>query len=151
MSDIFAQEEQENLNKMTPKKQILSKSKELTYRGKTLEFLQSLDVREFAKYLPSRSRRYILRNFNVIEKFIKRAESKIVKKKKIKTHLRDLVIVPKFVGMTISIHNGKSFLDIPITIEMIGHKLGEFALTRSKVTHGSAGIGATKSSKAQKK
>jgi len=121
------------------------------YRGKTVEELKSLDVRESAKFLPSRSRRSVLRNFDIIEKFIKRVIKKSVKNKKIRTHLRDLIIVPQLVGSTISVHNGKVFQDIPITIEMIGHRLGEFAQTRSKVNHGSAGIGATKSSRALKK
>ncbi|MBU0466056.1 MAG: 30S ribosomal protein S19, partial [Nanoarchaeota archaeon] len=64
--------------------------KELIYRGKTLEELKTLDVRESAKFLPSRSRRSVIRNFQTIEKFIKRCEKKVAKNKKIKTHLRDL-------------------------------------------------------------
>lgn len=127
------------------------RKKEQFYRGQTLESLKSLDVREASKYLPSGARRYVLRNFDVIEKFLKRCEKKISRNKKIKTHNRDLVIVPKMVGMTISIYNGKSFEEVSITHEMIGHRLGEFSFTRGKVNHGSAGIGATKSSKAQKK
>ena len=87
-----------------------------------------------------------MRNFQVIEKFIKRCEKKISKKKKIRTHLRDIIIVPKLVGMVISIHNGKSFNDITINHNMIGHRLGEFSFTRQKVSHGAPGIGATKSS-----
>jgi small subunit ribosomal protein S19 len=125
--------------------------KDLFYRGIPLEELKKLDVREVAKHLDARSRRTVLRTFDKIEKFMKRCEKKIARKKKIKTHYRDLVIVPQLVGMTISIHNGKEFQDITITSEMIGHRLGEFALTREKVNHSAAGIGATKSSKAAKK
>lgn len=121
------------------------------YRGKTIEELKTLDVRESAKFLPSRSRRSILRNFQNIEKFLKRCEKKISQNKNIKTHSRNLVIVPKMVGLTIGIHNGKIFQDVQIFPEMIGHLLGEFALTRTRVKHGSAGIGATKSSRALKK
>lgn len=131
--------------------EVIVKSKELFYRGKSIDFLKSLDVRECAKYLPSRSRRSVLRNFQSIEQFIKRCENKISKNKKIKTHLRDIVVVPKLVGMTISVYNGKTFNDANITHNMIGHRLGEFSLTRQKVSHGSPGIGATKSSAAQKK
>ena len=127
------------------------KKREMIYRGKSLEELKALDVRESAKFLKSRSRRAVLRQFNEIEKFIKRCEEKIERKKKIKTHLRDLVIVPRLVGFSISVHNGHNFQEVPITIEMVGHRLGEFAMTRSRVAHGSAGIGATKSSRAQKK
>jgi len=125
--------------------------KKVMYRGKTIEELKALDVREAAKYLPSRSRRSILRKFDVIEKFLKRCEKKAAKNKKIKTHQRDLVIVPRMVGLTIGVYSGKAFDDVRITAEMIGHRLGEFSITRTKVTHGSAGIGATKGSRAQKK
>ena len=127
------------------------KKKEQIYRGKTLEELKTLDVRESAKYLTARSRRTVLRKFDLIEKFVKRCEKRMARNKKIKTHLRDIVIVPRLVGMNISVYNGKAFQEILVTVEMIGHRLGEFAMTRSKVTHSAAGIGATKSSKAQKK
>jgi small subunit ribosomal protein S19 len=127
------------------------KKKENLFRGKTLEELKALDVRESAKFMKSKSRRAILRNFDTVEKFIKRCEKKIARKKKIKTHLRDLVIVPKFVGLTISVYNGKAFQDIHITHEMIGHRLGEFSPTRAKAKHTSMGVGATKSSRAMKK
>lgn len=125
--------------------------KDVLYRGKTIEYLKTLDVRESAKFMPSRSRRFILKNFDVIEKFIKMCEKKLSRNKKIKTHSRDLVIMPKLVGLTISIHSGRNFQDVTILPEMVGHKLGEFAMTRSKVAHGEAGIGATKGSKALKK
>jgi small subunit ribosomal protein S19 len=127
------------------------KSKEQIFRGQQLEYLKTLDVRESARYLPSRARRYVLNNFGAVEKFIKTCEDKIARKKKIKTHLRDIVIVPKMVGLIIGIHNGKAFTDVRITVDMIGHRLGEFSITTSKVNHSEAGIGATKSSKALKK
>lgn len=128
-----------------------TQKKEYVYRGKPLEHLQTLDVRESAKYMKSRSRRAVLRNFDKIEKFIQRCEKRIAKKKKIKTHLRDLVIVPKLVGMQVGIHDGHTFKEVLITVEMIGHRLGEFAPTRVKPVHTTMGIGATKSSRSQKK
>lgn len=127
------------------------KIKEVVYRGKPLEELKKLSIREVARYLPSRSRRSVLRNFDAIEKFVQRCERAVSEKKKIRTHLRDMVITPRLVGMTISVYNGKSFQEVNILPQMIGHRLGEFALTRAKVVHGEAGIGATKSSKAEKK
>lgn len=127
------------------------KSKDLTYRGKPLDYLKELDVREVAQFLPARSRRTLLRNFDVTEKFVKRCERKENKNKKIKTHLRDMVIVPKLVGKRIEVYDGKAFQDVHVTIDMIGHRLGEFALTRKRVAHSAAGIGATKGSKALKK
>jgi small subunit ribosomal protein S19 len=131
--------------------QEVMRTKEILYRGKSIDFLKGLDVRESAKYLPSRSRRSIMRNFDVIEKFIKRCDKKLARNKRIRTHLRDLIIVPKLVGMTIGIYNGRQYNDMLITIEMIGHRLGEFSQTRGIVKHGSAGIGSTKGSKAAKK
>jgi len=131
--------------------EVVIRSKEQLLRGKTIEELKQLNVRESAKYLPARSRRSVLRGFHVIENFIKRCEIKISKKKKIRTHLRDIVIVPGLVGMTIGIYTGRVFNDVLITIDMIGHRLGEFAPSRGRVNHGSAGLGATKSSRSQKK
>lgn len=120
--------------------------KEITYRGKSIEELKQLDLREFAKFLPSRERRSVLRQTGIIEKFLKSCEKKIAKGKPIRTHQRDLVIVPKMIGLTIYLHNGKEFVPIKINEEMLGHRLGEFALTRKKVEHGAPGIGATRSS-----
>lgn len=127
------------------------KSKEMFYRGKSLEELKTLDVREAAKYFTSRSRRSVLRNFDKIERFLKRCEKYNSKNKKIRTHLRDMVIVPKMVGMTLAVYNGKEFHDILINVHMIGHRLGEFSLSRSRVNHSSPGIGSTKSSASKKK
>lgn len=127
------------------------RKKEFRYKGKTIEELEALDVREFAKYLKSRQRRTVLRQFQEIEKFINRAKEKIAKKKPIKTHQRTLVIVPEMIGMKIQIYNGRNFVPVEIVEEMLGHRLGEFAPTRARVKHGSAGIGATKGSRAQAK
>jgi len=151
--DIYVQAEQEGeRDKMAkpPVKEIV-RSKEAFYRGQKLEDLKNLDVREFAKYLPSRSRRSVLRNFQFVEDFIKRCEFSQSKNKKIRTHLRDIVIVPKLVGMNIGIYNGKTFNDVNISHKMLGHRLGEFASTRVRVVHGAAGIGATKGTKTEKK
>ncbi len=127
------------------------KKKEFRYRGKTLEELKKLDVREFAKYLNSRSRRSVLRQFQQIENFVERAKKKISKNKLIKTHQRDIIIVPQMIGMKIQIYNGKNFVNSEITEEMLGHTLGEFSLTRNKVKHGKSGVGATKGTKHKSK
>lgn len=123
------------------------KKKEFTYKGRTIEELKALDVREFAKFLKSRQKRTILRNFQDIEKFINRSKEKIRKDKKIRTHQRDLVVVPGIVGMKIQVHNGNKFIPVEITGEMLGHKLGEFAPTRARIKHSKAGVGATKGTK----
>lgn len=121
-------------------------SKTKFYRGKTIEELKQLDTREFAKLLKSRNRRAIMRKYDVVEAFVQRCEKEVAKNKQIKTQKRDLVIVPRLVGMTIAVHSGKEYFPVKITEEMLGHRLGEFALTRKKVQHGAPGVGATKSS-----
>lgn len=111
------------------------KKKEFKYRGKTIEELQALDVREFAEYLPARKRRTVLRNFQAHEDFITNVKSKNQKRKPTKTHIRDLVVVPALVGMKIQIYNGNKFVPIEISGEMLGCKLGEFAPTRARIVH----------------
>jgi small subunit ribosomal protein S19 len=125
--------------------------KELTYKGKKIEELQALDVREFAKLLPSKQKRFVLRNFQEIENFVARAKDKQAKGKKIKTHIRDIVVVPHLVGMNIQIYNGRRFEPVELTIESLGHKLGEFSLTRMRTAHTKAGVGATKGSQHKSK
>jgi small subunit ribosomal protein S19 len=58
------------------------------------------------------------------------------KKEVVKTYSRRSTIFPDFVGHTIAIHNGKDFIPVYISEEMVGHKLGEFALTRKNGGHG---------------
>ncbi len=120
--------------------------KQFTYRGKTLDELKQMDIREFSKLLKSNERRTLLRQTSEIQKFISICNKKIAKKKNLRTHSRYLVIVPAMVGLRIHVHNGKEFTPVNIVGEMLGHRFGEFAATRSKVKHGAAGIGATRSS-----
>ena len=117
--------------------------KEFTYRGKTLEELKRLSIKEISQLLPSRCRRKITRGFTDQEKILL---AKIHTKPNVETHCRTMLILPDMVGKTIKVHNGKEFLPVLIQDEMIGHALGEFALTRRKVSHSAPGIGATKSS-----
>jgi small subunit ribosomal protein S19 len=121
--------------------------KEFTYKGKTVDELKELNVREFAKYLKSRQRRTVLRQFQELEKFISKSKERVSKNKPIRTHKRDLIVVPAMIGMKIYIHNGKTFVPIEITKDKLGHRFGEFAPTRGKISHGKAGVGATKGTK----
>jgi small subunit ribosomal protein S19 len=130
---------------------IESTKKIFKYRGKTLEELKPMDVREFSKLLKSRARRMVLRQFNEINEFVNRSKVKIERKKTIKTHDRNLVVVPEMVGMRIHVYNGHAFVPVDVIGEMLGHRFGEFSLTRGKVKHGTAGIGSTKGSKSQAK
>ena len=125
--------------------------KQFTYKGKTIEELKELNVREFAKLIKSRQRRTILRNFQEIENFINRSKIKIAKNKPIKTHQRDLIVTPEMIGWKIFIYNGNKFIPAEITGEMLGHVFGEFSPTRARIKHSKAGVGATKGSKHKSK
>ena len=117
---------------------------EYTYRGKIISELQELSLEEFAELLPSRERRSIKRGYTDGQK---KVLHDFKEGKKVRTHHRDMIILPEMIGQTIEIHNGKQFVSVDLQPEMIGHRFGEFAPTRAKVTHGSAGVGATRSSK----
>ena len=124
----------------------LLKKKEFRYRGKTLEELNELDIREFAKLLKSNEKRTALRQSDELQKFILKCREKSQKNKPIRTHARYLIVVPEMIGLRINIYNGKNFVPIQIENEMLGHRLGEFSVTRTKVKHGAAGVGATRGS-----
>lgn len=114
--------------------------KEFTYRGKTLHELEKLSITELAELFPSEIRRKIKRGFTEQEQTVLK---KLKQKGSIKTHVRDMIILPLMIGKTIKVHNGKEFIDVMVTEEMIGHYLGEFSHSRKSVKHGAAGIGVT--------
>ena len=126
--------------------------KKFTYRGYTLEELQKMPMDEFIKLLPARQRRSLLRGLTeqqrILLENIRRAKKKMAEGKKvvIKTHVRDMVILPEMVGLTIHVYNGREFVPVEIKPEMIGHYLGEFAITCKPVKHGAPGVGASRSS-----
>lgn len=121
-------------------------AKEFHWRGKTEEELKGMEIKEFMGLVKAKERRVLKRGFTEAQK--KLMKRVLRKDKNIKTHCRDLIIVPHLLGMILKIYNGKEFLPVTITAEMLGHRLGEFAHTRKMVTHSSAGVGATRSSKA---
>lgn len=129
--------------------------KEFTYRGYTVEELKTFPMwpseedpsaPSVITLLPSRARRTIARGLSFENEHflgrVRRSNGRVIR-----THRRDMPILPEFVGKTIAIHNGQNFVEVEIKPEMIGHYLGEFALTRRGVTHSGPGVGATKSSK----
>ncbi|HLD72327.1 MAG TPA: 30S ribosomal protein S19 [Candidatus Nanoarchaeia archaeon] len=120
-------------------------AKEFRWKGKTEEELKKMDLTTFAALIKSRKRRYLKRGFTPQQKiFLKKIERG---ENEIKTHNRDMIIIPSMLGKTIKVYNGKEFLPVLITMELLGHCLGEFSHTRKGVTHSAAGIGATRSSK----
>jgi small subunit ribosomal protein S19 len=121
-------------------------AKEIVFRGKNAEALKKMSLNEFIEIVPSRIRRRLERGFTeqhkILLKQIEKNESNI------KTHCRDMPILPIMIGQIIKVYSGKEFVDVRVEADMMGHVLGEFAQTRKRVQHSAPGIGATKSSSA---
>ncbi|MFH0954923.1 MAG: 30S ribosomal protein S19 [Candidatus Micrarchaeota archaeon] len=126
--------------------------KEFSFRGKSTDELSKLSLQEFAKLCRSRQRRSLGRGFD--KTVLKQLDGAIAKKnagnepKPVRTHRRNIVVIPKMIGLKFSIYKGNAFDTVDIKPEMLGHFLGEFSLTRKRMQHGKAGIGATRSSSA---
>lgn len=123
--------------------------KKFAFHGHTIEELQKLPLDDFAKMLPSRHRRSLVRGLTPREKKLIahiRKTKAAGKGGPIRTHCREMIVLPEMVGLKFAVYNGKEFVIFDVTPEMIGHRLGEFSQTRRKVTHGTPGIGATRSS-----
>lgn len=127
-------------------------AKQFMFKGYIEDELKRMSLGEFIKIIPSRQRRSINRGIppkhkKMLEKI--RALKPDIEKGKdivIKTHLRDMIVYPEMIGVKLGIHTGKEFQVVTIMPEMVSHYLGEFAITRKKVSHSSPGIGATRSS-----
>jgi small subunit ribosomal protein S19 len=117
-----------------------------SYKGKSAEELESMSIEEFSGLIKSRARRSLKRGLTETQKKllsdIRKSPDKFHK-----THCREMVIIPEMVGKKIGIYNGKEFVAVDIKDFMIGHRLGEFAMSRKQVKHSAPGFGATKSSK----
>jgi len=119
--------------------------KEFTHHGKKLEDFQAMSFKELAEHFGATARRKLTRGFTPAQKIL--LDKIRIGESNIKTHCRAMLILPEMVGMTIGVYTGKTFDSVIILPEMMGHSLGEFASSRKRVGHSSAGVGATKSSK----
>lgn len=123
--------------------------REYKYRGYSLEQLQGMSFESFLGLLPSRQRRTLNRGISDEKKKLIE-ETRLAKDGKlkgpIKTHARDMIILPSMVGLNIQVHSGKEFVALDIKQEMVGHYIGEYVITNKKVVHGTPGIGASRSS-----
>jgi small subunit ribosomal protein S19 len=123
------------------------RKREYTLRGVPLPKLKELELSELAKLLPARARRSIRRGFNADQQQFLNVLQSAPPGKVVRTHCRDVLVLPAHVGRRVAIHNGKEFKEIEVRPEMIGHYFGEFALTRRFEKHSGPGVGATRSSK----
>jgi len=118
----------------------------LKYKGKTLEELKNMSLEEFSKILKSGERRSLLRGMTERQKKLLE-EIREDKNKFHKTHERDMIILPEMIGVKLGVYNGKEYIPLSITFDMIGHRLGEFVMSRGRIMHSAPGVGATRSSK----
>ena len=123
--------------------------KTFSYKGKSVDELQKIPNEELFSLLNSRQRRSLKRGLSDNKKKLM-SEIKLAKEGKnknpIKTHKRDLIILPSMIGVTINVFSGKEFTPITISAEMIGHYVGEYVITNKRVNHGAPGVGASRSS-----
>ena len=110
-----------------------------------------MSMDEFIKLLPSRQRRSLVKGLTneqrTLMEHVRRARKENgVKPVPVKTHCRDMIVIPEMLGLALQVHSGKEYVAIEVKPEMIGHYIGEFAITNQKVVHGTPGIGASRSS-----
>lgn len=127
--------------------------REFKFRGYNQEQLKTISIESLLPLLNARQRRSLNKRVGVYmndQKRKLRSEIKLARggtlKNKLKTHVRDMIILPDMIGLAISVHNGKEFFDINIKPEMVGHYLGEYSITNKRVQHGSPGVGSSRSS-----
>ncbi|CAD7970643.1 unnamed protein product [Amoebophrya sp. A25] len=124
------------------------RAKKFSYRGIELEKLLTMDNQELIGLMNARQRRKFSRG-------ISRAPTTLLKKLRaakletaygekpnaVKTHLRNMVIVPEMVGSIVGVYNGKQFINAEVKPEMIGTYLAEYAITYKPIRHGKPGMG----------
>jgi small subunit ribosomal protein S19 len=120
--------------------------KEFTYHGLSKEELSNIPNEKLLKLFTARIRRSLTRGINDDKKKLMEEMKDKNNKNPIKTHLRDVIILPYMVGVTVHIFSGKEFVPITITLQMVGHYLGEYVITNKRVNHGAPGVGASRSS-----
>ena len=125
-----------------------------SYRGVDLEKLLDLDNDALVELLPARQRRRFKRGISA--KYSRLLKKLRVAKKEapegekpepVRTHLRDMIILPEMIGSIVGVYNGKTFNQVEIKPDMVGHYLAEFSISYKPVKHGKPGIGATHSSR----
>ncbi|KAI7882467.1 40S ribosomal protein S15 [Lichtheimia hyalospora FSU 10163] len=128
--------------------------RKFSYRGVDLDQLLDLSSEQFMELVHARARRRFQRGLKrkpmgLIKKLRKAKKEAAADEKPavVKTHLRDMIIVPEMIGSVVGIYNGKTFNQVEIKPEMVGHYLAEFSISYKPVRHGRPGIGATHSSR----
>nr|ABW90420.1 putative ribosomal protein S15 [Barentsia elongata] len=124
------------------------------YRGVDLDQLLDMSTEDLMKLFTCRIRRRFTRGLKrkpmALLKRLRKAKKEAPAMEKpavVKTHLREMIVVPEMIGSVVGVYNGKTFNQVEVKPEMVGHYLGEFSITYKPVKHGRPGIGATHSSR----
>jgi small subunit ribosomal protein S19 len=127
--------------------------REFRFRGYNQDQLKSISIEALLPLLNARQRRSLNKRVGKYMNGQKRKLREEIKlalneklNNKLKTHVRDMIILPDMIGLSISVHNGKEFYEVTVKPEMVGHYLGEYAITNKRVQHGSPGVGSSRSS-----
>ncbi|MEK6954366.1 MAG: ribosomal protein S19 family protein [Candidatus Micrarchaeota archaeon] len=121
-------------------------AKKFTYKGLEAEELRRMPLDKFMILIPSKIRRSMKHMASKMRKFIEKLR-KTDPKKPMRTHLREMVIIPEMMDRRFQVYNGKDWIDMSVTIQMLGRRLGEFSIPIKMVKHSGPGIGATRGSK----
>jgi small subunit ribosomal protein S15e len=134
-----------------PKKRTFRK---YSYRGVDLEQLLELKSDDLVALLHARARRRFQRGLGrkplALIKKLRKAKKDAAQGERpeaVRTHLRNMIIVPEMIGSVVGVYNGKTFNQVEVRPEMVGHYLAEFSISYKPVKHGRPGIGATHSSR----
>ncbi len=121
----------------------------VAFRGKLPSELATLTDQQYLALIKSRQRRSIARAGLDYKRLLEKVQAYKAKgkDKPIRTHVREAVILPSWIGVMFEVHNGKEFQKVQITANMLGHRLGEFSYTTKSVVHSAPGIKATRGSK----
>ncbi|MGI0100664.1 MAG: ribosomal protein S19 family protein [Candidatus Micrarchaeaceae archaeon] len=121
----------------------------IAFRGKIPSELTAVPNDEYIKMINSRERRSMKRNGLLYRELAEKVEHYKKKgiTKPIRTHVREALILPSWIGMKFEVHSGKEFKQLTITANMLGHRIGEYAYTTKRVLHSAPGIRATRGSK----
>ena len=123
-------------------------ARKVFFKGIALEDLPNVSMVDFIKLIPSNSRRTLKRMGTQVKKFLEKLKTHDFVKKPMKTHFRQMVILPAMLGKKFLVHNGKDWVEVNIQAPMLGHRLGEYSVPIKMVRHSGPGIGATRGSKA---
>ena len=122
--------------------------RKFTYRGVDLGQLLDMSYEQLMQLYSARQRRRLNRGLrrkqHSLLKRLRKAKKdapSMEKPEVVKTHLRNMIILPEMVGSMVGVYNGKTFNQVEIKPEMIGHYLGEFCITYKPVKHSGPGMG----------